>query len=87
MRFESKFGRNTRGDRISDKNRENLPKNAKREFCRTEYFATLPLSDNNSYYSYLVFRIFAKFRFLILSRARVRANLIRYALSPFLFVF
>ena len=30
------------------------------------------------------FRIFAKFRFLILTRARVRANLIRYALSPLL---
>lgn len=28
--------------------------------------------------------MFAKFRFLILSRARVRANLIRYALSPLL---
>lgn len=35
----------------------------------------------------LFFRVFAKFRFLILSRARVRANLIRYALSPLLFVF
>lgn len=33
------------------------------------------------------FRIFAKFRFLILTRARVRANLIRYAFSPLLFDF
>lgn len=30
------------------------------------------------------FRIFAKFLFLILTRARVRSNLIRYALSPLL---
>ena len=47
-----------------------------------------PLSDNNSYYFYVVLSDIRQISFfLILTRARVRANLIRYVLSPSLFVF
>ena len=66
-------GRNTRGDRNSDKNRENLPKKRKARILSDGIFRdsfpcpTIILIIFTSF-----FRIFAKFLFLILTRARAR---------------